>query len=361
MIKPTDKGRKPELPPITPKDFINLVALMPKKGEKTGSAEGSETPSKPAWLPEKWKKGWFAANLARVTGKVESREAEAALEALLNREDGLEEYAHWLMSRLARPRDSWSGFAQHFAIQGFFERVIARNSGKFRKIARGGKESAASEERVNARILLLESISFASGVGSELQVSDRYIRDLFVRSAEASEWVDAQQKPIRWLQMSTRSMLTRKLLSQEFTKVSPDIRQALSVMEEEIADSIHRDATYAASSLRAEGEMQSLRSEIARCREEIKQAQLALELAAKEKDKIEDSRSDISRRSKDLFDGLRLNIADEIERLLKVAVEVAKSIEDPKKKDILTKQIDQTLSLGSDLRDPSKATKRAGG
>jgi hypothetical protein len=334
---------------------------MPKKGTKMSAAEASGTSNKPSWLPEKWKKGWFTTSLARVAGKVEPHEAEAALEALLSREDGLEEYAHWLMSRLARPRDSWSGFAQHFAIQGFFDRVIERNSGKFRKIARGGKESAASEERVNARIRLLGSVSFASGVGSELQVSERYIRDLFVRSAEASEWVDGQQKPIRLLQMSTRSMLTRKFLSQEFTKVSPDIRQALSVMEEEIADSIHRDATYAASSLRTETEMKALRSEIAGCRDEIKQARRDLEIAAKEKDKIDDSRSEISRRSRDLFDSLRLNVAEEIERLLKVAVEVAKSVEDPKKKDILTKQIDQTLSLGTDLRDLSKATKRAGG
>ncbi len=361
MIKSAAKTQKQVPPPMSPAEFIYLITLMPKKGTKISATGVSDTINRPAWLPEKWKKGWFTTSLARVAGKVESQEAEEALENLLSREDGLDEYAHWLVSRLARPRDSWSGFAQHFAIPGFFERVIARNSGKFRKIARGGKESEAAVERVNTRIRLLSSIAFSSGVGSELQVSDRFIRELFVRSAEASEWVDAQQKPIRWLQMSTRSMLTRKLLSQEFTKVSPDIRQALSVMEEEIADSIHRDATYAASSLRAEREMQSLRSEIVRCREEIKQAQLALELAAKEKDKIEDSRSDISRRSKDLFDGLRLNIADEIERLLKVAVEVAKSIEDPKKKDILTKQIDQTLSLGSDLRDPSKATKRAGG
>jgi hypothetical protein len=54
-------------------------------------------------------------------------------------------------------------------------------------------------------------------------------------------------------------------------------------------------------------------------------------------------------------------VADDIERLLKVALEVAKTVDDSKKSGILVKQVEQILSLGEDLRDATKATKRAGG
>ena len=361
MKKPPGKSPKKEEPTLTPGDFLSLVTLMPNKGAKGSSQEALADPAQPQWLPAKWKKGWFSIHLNRVIGKVEPEEAESVLEALLSREDGLEEYAQWLLTRLTRPRDSWSGFAQLFATHGFFDRVQAKNSGVYRKIARGGKESAAAEERINSRFRLLGSIAFSSGTGSELHVSDSYAFGRYALSSEARDWIANQQKPIRLLQKSARSTLTRRLLAQEFIKVAPDINQALVSLEEEVAEAIGRDIANAVAVERLQGEIEALKQEAEILDKESKSARQEVKKVTQEKHQIEDSGSDASRLLKDRFDGLRLNVADEIERLLKVAAEVARSVDDPKKKDILTRQIDQALIVGTELRDSAKATKRAGG
>ncbi len=361
MKKRSDMSPKKVDPSLAPDDFLRLIESMPFKGVKLPPLEGASQKDRPEWWPVKWKKGWFAAHLRFVTGMVSEEMAAKALEGLLGREEGLDEYANWLMGRLAKPRDPWMGFAQWFATAGFFERVQSRNAGAFRKIARGGKESLAAEERVNERFRLLSNIAFSSGIGSELHVTDSYLRSRLTRSAEASAWVAKQQKPIRVFQAATRSAVTKQLLAQEFLKIPADVKAALDTYEAEIAGSVDRDQANEIAIERLQGEIDVVKGEVQQLGSAVEKAQKSVAEISREKEKIEDSGSDASRILRDQFDGLRLAVAGELERLLKVAAEVARSVDDPKKKEILVGQIDQVLSLSTELRDPKRAVKRAGG
>jgi len=346
---------------LSPEDFLRLVELMPRKGEKTLQPAGIVDPERPDWIPQKWKKGWFAAGLRHVQGTVRVEDAEAALSNLLQRPDGLEEYANWLLVRLAKPRDAWMGFPQHFATQGFFTRVQERHAGAFRKIARGGKDSPVAEERANERFRLLGSIGFSSGVGSEVHVSDKYLFGKYAQSAEAIEWVAQQQKPAGPFQKSARASITKQLIVREFTKIAPDVKSALMWLEEEFSESLEKDVRNESSLKRFQQEIFSLKSELDQTNQQASMAKHEVTRILSEKDRIEDAGSDSARALRDQFDGLRLHLADEIDRLLKVAVEVAKSLDDQQKKKILGDQIAETLALGAELRDPVKAKKRAGG
>ena len=359
--KRSDMSPKKVDPSLSPTDFLGLIERMPMKGAKLPPLESAPQKGQPEWFPAKWKKGWFAAHLKLVTGKVTEEMASKALEDLLNRKDGLEEYAHWLTGRLANPGDPWMGFDQVFATAGFFERVQSRNAGAFRKIARGGKESLAAEERVNERFRLLSNITFLSATGSELQVTDSYLRLRLTRSPEASEWVAKQKKPIRVFQTATRRVMTKQLLAQEFIKIPPDVKSALESYEAEIAGSVDRDLANERAIARLQSEVDVAKREVQHLEAAVEKAKKSVAEISREKEKIEDSGSDSSRILRDQFDGLRLSIAGELERLLKVAAEVARSVDDPKKKEILVGQIDQVLSLSSELRDPKSAAKRAGG
>ena len=361
MKKQSDKSPKKVDPSLSPDDFLRLIEHMPIKGVKLPPLESAPPKDQPEWWPAKWKKGWFATHLKFVTGPVTEEMATKALEGLLGREEGLDEYALWLTGRLAKPRDPWVGFAQWFARAGFFERVQSRNAGKFREIARGGKESLVAEERVNKRFRLLGNIAFSSGIGSELHVTDSYLRSRLTRSPEASAWVAKQQKPIRIFQTATRSAMTKQLLAQEFMKIPADVKSALDAYETEIAGSVDRDQANEIAIERLQSEIDVARGEVQQLGNAVKKAQKSVVEISREKERIEDSGSDSSRVLRDQFDGLRLAIAGELERLLKVASEVARSVDDPKKKEILVGQIDQVLSLSTELRDPKSAAKRAGG
>lgn len=361
MKKRSDMSPKKVDPSLSPADFLRLIERMPIKGVKLPPLESAPQKDQPEWWPAKWRKGWFDAHLKLVTGIVTEEIATKALEGLLGREDGLDEYAHWLTGRLAKPRDPWMGFAQWFAVAGFFERVQSRNAGAYRKIARGGKESLAAEERVNERFRLLSNIAFSSGIGSELHVTDSYLRLRLTRSSEASAWVAKQQKPIRVFQTATRSAVTKQLLAQEFTKIPADVKSALDAYEAEIAGSVDRDQANEITIERLQSEIDVAKGEVQHLGSAVEKAQKSVVEISREKEKIEDSGADSSRILRDQFDGLRLAIAGELERLLKVAAEVARSVDDPKKKEILVGQIDQVLSLSTELRDPKSAVKRAGG
>jgi FtsZ-binding cell division protein ZapB len=365
MKKRPDMSPEKVDPSLSPADFLRLIERMPIKGAKLPPLESAPQKDQPEWWPAKWKKGWFAAHLKLVTGMVTEEMATKALEGLLGREDGLAEYAHWLTGRLAEPRDPWMGFAQWFATVGFFGRVQSRNAGAFRKIARGGEESPeespAAERRVNERFRLLSNIAFSSGIGSELQVTDSYLRSRLTGSPEASAWVAKQQKPIPVFQTATRSAMTKQLLAQEFMEIPADVKSALDSYETEIAGSVDRDQANEITIERLQSEIDVAKGEAQQLRSAVEKAQKSVAAISREKDKIEDSGSDSSRILRDQFDGLRLSIADELERLLKVASEVARAVEDPKKKEILVGQIDQVLSLSTELRDPKSAAKRAGG
>jgi hypothetical protein len=359
--KRSDMSPKKVDPSLSPADFQRLIERMPIKGAKLSPLDSAPQKDQPEWWPVKWKKGWFAAHLKLVTGMVNEEMATKALEGLLGRVEGLDEYAHWLMGRLAKPRDPWMGFAQWFAKAGFFERVQKKNAGKFREIARGGKESLAAEERVNERFRLLGNITFSSGIGSELHVTDSYLRSRLTRSPEASAWVDKQQKPMRIFQTATRSAMTKQLLAQEFMKIPADVKSALDAYEAEIAGSVDRDQANEIAIERLQHEIDVAKGEVQQLGSAVKKAQKSVVEISREKEKIEDSGSDSTRILRDQFDGLRLAIAGELERLLKVAAEVARTVDDPKKKEILVGQIDQVLSLSTELRDPKSAVKRAGG
>ena len=367
MKKQSDKSPKKVDPSLSPDDFLRLIEHMPIKGVKLPPLESAPPKDQPEWWPAKWKKGWFATHLKFVTGMVTDEMATKALEKLLNREEGLDEYALWLMSRLAKPRDPWMGFAERFATAGFFERVQGRNAGAFRKIARGGKESSAAEERVNERFRLLSNIAFSSGVGSELHVTDSYLRWRLTRSLgdtrspEVSEWVASQKKPIRVFQTASRGATTKLLLAQEFLKIPAEVKSSLEAYEEEVAGSLDRDLANDHAIARLQSELEEVKGEVQQLGNAVAKAKKSVAEISREKDKIEDSGSDSSRVLRDQFDGLRLAIAGELERLLKVASEVARSVDDPKKKEILVGQIDQVLSLSTELRDPKSAAKRAGG
>ena len=361
MNNSSKKSFEKSIPPISPSDLVGLIELMPRKGVKPPLLEGDPYPDRPEWIPSKWKKGWFAAHLQLVTGLVTEEVATKALEGLLSREEGLDEYAYWLMGRIAKPRDPWMGFAQWFATAGFFERVQSRNAGAFRKIARGGKESPAAEERVNERFRLLSNIAFTSGIGSELQVTASYLRSRLTNSTEASDWVAKQQKPIRVFQTATRSAMTKQLLAQEFTKVPADVKSAMETYEGEIAGSVDRDRSNESAIERLQSQIDAATEELQQLAKAVEKAEENVKEISREKERIEDSGSDASRNLRDQFDGLRLAIAGELERHLKVAAEVARSIDDPKKKEILVGQIDEVLSLSTELRDPKIAAKRAGG
>ena len=359
--KQSDKSPKKVDPSLSPDDFLRLIEHMPIKGVKLPPLESAPPKDQPEWWPAKWKKGWFATHLKFVTGMVTDGMATKALEKLLNREEGLDEYALWLMSRLAKPRDPWMGFAEWFATPGFFERVQSQNAGAFRKIARGGKESSAAEERVNERFRLLSNIAFSSGVGSELHVTDSYLRSRLTRSPEVSEWVTSQKKPIRVFQTASRGATTKLLLAQEFLKIPAEVKSSLEAYEEEVAGSLDRDLANERAIARLQSELEEVKGEVQQLENAVAKARKSVAEISREKDKIEDSGSDSSRILRDQFDGLRLAIAGELERLLKVAAEVARSVDDPKKKEILVGQIDQVLSLSTELRDSKSAAKRAGG
>ena len=361
MKKQSDKSPKKVDPSLSPDDFLRLIEHMPIKGVKLPPLESAPPKDQPEWWPAKWKKGWFATHLKFVTGMVTDGMATKALEKLLNREEGLDEYALWLMSRLAKPRDPWMGFAEWFATPGFFERVQSQNAGAFRKIARGGKESSAAEERVNERFRLLSNIAFSSGVGSELHVTDSYLRSRLTRSPEVSEWVTSQKKPIRVFQTASRGATTKLLLAQEFLKIPAEVKSSLEAYEEEVAGSLDRDLANERAIARLQSELEEVKGEVQQLENAVAKARKSVAEISREKDKIEDSGSDSSRILRDQFDGLRLAIAGELERLLKVAAEVARSVDDPKKKEILVGQIDQVLSLSTELRDSKSAAKRAGG
>lgn len=361
MKKQSEKSPKKPDPSLSPDEFLRLIELMPIKGVKLSPLETAPQKDQPEWWPAKWKKGWFAAHLKLVTGPVTEEMATKALEKLLNREEGLDEYALWLMGRLAKPRDPWMGFAERFATAGFFERVQGQNAGAFRKIARGGKESSAAEERVNERFRLLSNIAFSSGVGSELHVTDSYLRSRFTRSLEVSEWVASQKKPIRLFQTASRGAMTKQLLAQEFLKIPAEVKSSLEAYEEEVAGSLDRDLANERAIIRLQIELEEVKGEVQQLENAVAKAKKSVAEITREKDKIEDAGSDSSRVLRDQFDGLRLAIADELERLLKVASEVARSVDDPKKKEILVGQIDQVLSLSTELRDSKSAAKRAGG
>jgi hypothetical protein len=361
VTKQSDKSPKKLDPSLSPDDFLRLIEHMPIKGVKLPPLESAPQKDQPEWWPAKWKKGWFAAHLKLVTGPVTEEMAIKALEKLLNREEGLDEYALWLMGRLAKPRDPWMGFAERFATAGFFERVQGRNAGAFRKVARGGKESSAVEERVNERFRLLSNIAFSSGVGSELHVTDSYLRSRLTRSLEVSEWVASQKKPIRVFQTASRGATTKLLLAQEFLKIPAEVKSSLEAYEEEVAGSLDRDLANERAIARLQSELEEVKGEVQQLGNAVAKAKKSVAEISREKDKIEDSGSDSSRVLRDQFDGLRLAIAGELERLLKVASEVARSVDDPKKKEILVGQIDQVLSLSTELRDPKSAAKRAGG
>ena len=361
MKKQSDKSPKKVDPSLSPDDFLRLIEHMPIKGVKLPPLESAPPKDQPEWWPAKWKKGWFATHLKFVTGPVTEEMATKALEKLLNREEGLDEYALWLMGRLAKPRDPWMGFAERFATAGFFERVQGRNAGAFRKIARGGKESSAAEERVNERFRLLSNIAFSSGVGSELHVTDSYLRSRLTRSPEVSEWVTSQKKPIRVFQTASRGATTKLLLAQEFLKIPAEVKSSLEAYEEEVAGSLDRDLANERAIAQLQSELEEVKGEVQQLGNAVAKAKKSVAEISREKDKIEDSGSDSSRVLRDQFDGLRLAIAGELERLLKVAAEVARSVDDPKKKEILVGQIDQVLSLSTELRDSKSAAKRAGG
>ena len=361
MKKQSDKSPKKVDPSLSPADFLRLIEHMPIRGVKLPPLESAPHKDQPEWFPTKWKKGWFATHLKFVTGMVTEEMATKALEGLLAREEGLDEYALWLMGRLAKPRDPWMGFAQWFATPGFFERVQGQNAGAFRKIARGGKESSAAEERVNERFRLLSNIAFSSGVGSELHVTDSYLRSRLTRSPEVSEWVASQKKPIRVFQTASRGATTKLLLAQEFLKIPAEVKSSLEAYEEEVAGSLDRDLANERAIAQLQSELEEVKGEVQQLGNAVAKAKKSVAEISREKDKIEDSGSDSSRVLRDQFDGLRLAIAGELERLLKVASEVARSVDDPKKKEILVGQIDQVLSLSTELRDPKSAAKRAGG
>ena len=364
-MKPKPKsGATKEQRKLSPAEFIDLVELMPKKavkGAASGASSKSSTDDVPReWIPVKWKKGWFAANLNHVNGKVEVQDAEKALGQLLLREDGLEEYALWLMARLARPRDAWVGFAQHFGAAGFFSRVYEKNSGKYREIARG-KESSAAEEQVERRLSLLKNAGFASGVGSEVHLSDSYVHRRFGLDGAEKDSLESVKSQNSLLKSSNRASLTRQLVAQEFTKIPPAIKDALSSLERVVKDSLAREIASDKTINQLGEEIKAAEDRRRGLEQERDRSKEETQTLAKEKQRIEDTSSDAGRRSRDRFDRLRLSVADDIERLLKVALEVAKSIDDPKKSGIVAKQIEQVLLLGEDLRDADKAAKRGGG
>jgi hypothetical protein len=356
---------------LSPDQFLQLVRFMPKKAvklpAKTMSSEVPTDAAMPEWIPAKWKKGWFAVELSHVAGKVETEDAESALLQLLEREDGLEEYGNWLLSRLARPRDAWTGFAQHFGGAGFFKGVFEKKSGRFLEIACGGKASPLDQERAKLRVSLLSNISFSSGIGSELHVSDAYVFSLF----SANKQMDIKQELITWLKSgenrskltskSNRGSLTRQLVVLAFTKVAPAIKNALDTFTNEMIDGWTREMSSEAKISRLADENARSSEQRTALDRDLQRLNAEIQSLVNEKQRIEDKGSDADRKSRDLFDRLRLSVADDIERLLKVALEVAKTVDDSKKSGILVKQVEQILSLGEDLRDATKATKRAGG
>jgi DNA repair exonuclease SbcCD ATPase subunit len=139
------------------------------------------------------------------------------------------------------------------------------------------------------------------------------------------------------------------------------VKSSLEAYEEEVAGSLDRDLANERAIAQLQSELDEVKGEVQQLGNAVAKAKKSVAEISREKDKIEDSGSDSSRVLRDQFDGLRLAIAGELERLLKVASEVARSVDDPKKKEILVGQIDQVLSLSTELRDPKSAAKRAGG